>query len=111
MRFAYAAVLLVSIAGMLVLDRRHRLVVFAAPLRALAVLTIGVGFFLVWDLAGIGLRIFFVGDGPYQSGVRLAPELPIEEVGFLLLLCHLALVLAAVAERVRRARRGAGAGE
>lgn len=108
MSAAYGAALLASLAGMLVIDRRWRLVVFAAPTRAAVVLAIGVAFFLAWDLAGIGLGIFFVGDGPWQSGLHLAPELPVEEVGFLLLLCHLSLVLAATAERLLAVRRVAG---
>jgi lycopene cyclase domain-containing protein len=109
MRVAYGALLAVSLAGMLVLDRRYRLAVFAAPRRAALVLALGVAFFLAWDAAGVGLGIFFVGDGPYQSGLRVAPEIPVEEVGFLLLLCHLALVLPIAAGRVlaRRSARGA----
>lgn len=108
MRVAYGAALAVSLAGMLVLDRRYRLAVFAAPWRALLVLAAGVAFFLAWDAAGVGLGIFFVGDGPYQSGLMIAPEIPVEEVGFLLLLCHLALVLPIAAGRLL-ARRSAGA--
>lgn len=104
MRFTYAAALAVSLAGMLVIDRRWRLVVFAAPGRAALALAIGLAYFLAWDAAGIGLGIFFVGDGAYQSGLMLAPELPVEEVGFLLLLCHLALVLAAGTQRLTGAR-------
>lgn len=103
MRFAYAAALAVSLAGMITIDRRWRLVLFArqpgALRRGLLALAIGVAFFLVWDAAGIGLGIFFVGDGLAQSGWQLAPDLPVEEVGFLTLLCHLALVLGAVAQR------------
>ncbi|HMO10518.1 MAG TPA: lycopene cyclase domain-containing protein, partial [Actinotalea sp.] len=104
MRFAYAAALLVSLAGMLTIDRRYRLVVFAADrrvaVRGVVTVLVGVAFFLLWDWFGVGLGIFFVGEGSYQSGLLVAPEIPVEEVGFLLLLCHLTLVLAAGAERV-----------
>jgi lycopene cyclase domain-containing protein len=112
MRFAYGAALLVALAGMLVLDRRFRLAWFAAPRRAALVLGVGLAFFLVWDVSGIGTGVFFVGDGPYQSGLRVAPEVPVEELGFLLLLGQTTLCLAAAVERllaVRRARTGAGA--
>lgn len=109
MRWAYGAALAVSLAGLLVLDRRHRLAVFAAPRRAVPVLAIGVAFFLAWDAAGVGLGIFFVGDGPYQSGLRVAPQIPVEEVGFLLLLCHLALIVPIAAGRVLARRSVPGA--
>jgi len=105
MRFAYGAALLVSLAGMLVLDRRFRLAWFAAPRRAALVLGLGLAFFLVWDVAGIGAGVFFVGDGPYQSGLRVAPEVPVEELGFLLLLGQTTLCLAAAVERALAARR------
>jgi lycopene cyclase domain-containing protein len=108
---AYGVALLISLAGMLVIDRRWRLAVFAPGSggRVLGALILGVGFFVVWDLAGTALGIFFVGGAPVQTGLRLAPELPIEEIGFLLLLCHLALVLAAAAERILDRRREAEA--
>lgn len=112
MRFAYGAALLVSLAGMLVLDRRFRLAWFAAPRRAALVLGVGLAFFLVWDVSGIGAGVFFVGDGPYQSGLQVAPEVPVEELGFLLLLGQTTLCLAAAVERllaVRRARTGVDA--
>lgn len=111
MRFAYAAALAVSLAGMLTVDRRWRLVLFArtpgAWWRGLAAVALGVAFFLVWDLAGTRLGIFFVGPGDYQSGVLVAPEIPLEEVGFLTLLCHLSLVLAAAVQRWLRPADGA----
>ena len=93
MSLLYGAALLVSIAGMAVLDHRFGLFFFAAPLRAAAVLAAGLVFFLTWDLAGIALGIFFRGQGPYMTGWQLAPELPVEEVGFLTLLCYLTMNL------------------
>ena len=93
MSVLYGSALLVSIAGMAVLDHRFRLFFFAAPVRATAVLAAGVVFFLTWDLAGIALGIFFRGQGPYMTGWQLAPELPVEEVGFLTLLCYLTMNL------------------
>ena len=107
---AYAAALLVSLAGMLTIDRRLGLVVFAAPRRALAVLAVGVAFFLLWDLAGIGAGVFFRGPGEYLTGLQLAPELPVEEALFLTLLCHVTLCLYVAAQRWLQARAGRGPG-
>ncbi|MFD6443998.1 lycopene cyclase domain-containing protein [Promicromonospora sp. NPDC060204] len=105
MSFVYLAVLLFSAAGVLIVDRRFRLFLWDSPVRAAAVLVTGTAFFLVWDLAGIGLGIFLHGAGPYMTGLMLAPELPMEEIVFLAFLCELTMVLVLGAQRVlRRAR-------
>ncbi|MEO6532967.1 MAG: lycopene cyclase domain-containing protein [Pseudolysinimonas sp.] len=91
MSFLYLIGLLVALAGMVVLDLRLRLFFGRAPLRAALVLALGVGFFLAWDAAGIGLGIFFRGTTSLLVGVQLAPELPLEEPFFLTLLCYLTM--------------------
>ena len=88
MNYLYLAALIVSIAGMIVLDLRFKLFFAAAPLRAAIVLVVGVAFFLAWDVAGITLGIFFRGNPDLLTGVQLAPELPLEELFFLVLLCY-----------------------
>ena len=100
MNWLYLAGLLVSIAGLVVIDARCRLFLFAAPLRAALVLAVGVVGFLAWDLLGISAGIFFEGDHGLLVGVDLAPQLPIEEVAFLVLLCETAMVAATSAHRV-----------
>jgi len=100
MSLAYLAVLLVSAGGVLLLDARYRLFCWRAPARAAAVLALGTAFFLAWDLAGIGLGVFFRGTGQYLTGIMLAPELPLEELVFLLFLCELTMVLVLGAQRV-----------
>ncbi|MEP6844265.1 MAG: lycopene cyclase domain-containing protein [Pseudolysinimonas sp.] len=99
MNFLYLIGLLVGLAGMVVLDLRYRLFFRKAPLRAAIVLAVGVAFFMTWDAAGIGLGIFFRGDPALLVGVQLAPELPLEELFFLTLLCYLTMNLAAAATR------------
>jgi len=96
---AYLAALAFSLAGLVVLDWRHRIALFHHAGRTLATVGIGVAFFLVWDLVGVGLGIFFRGDGPYLSGLQIAPEVPIEEVVFLTLLTYLTLLVWRVAAR------------
>ena len=100
----YLAALCVSIAGLLVLDARLRLFVFAAPLRALAVLAVGVAGFLLWDVAGIRLGIFFEGNRALLIGVDLARDLPLEEVFFLVLLSLTTMEAATFAARRLTAR-------
>ncbi|MEV7633536.1 lycopene cyclase domain-containing protein [Microbacterium sp. NPDC089318] len=109
MSAAYLIALLVSLAGMVLLDMRHRLFLGRDPARATLVLLIGTAFFVLWDLAGIGLGIFFRDDGEFATGILLAPELPLEEPIFLLFLCELTMVLVCGAEKVLATRRRGGA--
>jgi lycopene cyclase domain-containing protein len=100
MNALYLAGLCFGIAGMLVLDARFRLFFFRGPVRAAIVLVVGVAAFLLWDSAGIGLGIFFEGDHALLLGVDLAPQLPLEEPVFLVLLCYSAMNAFGFATRV-----------
>ncbi|MBN9239371.1 MAG: C50 carotenoid epsilon cyclase [Micrococcales bacterium 70-64] len=93
MGILYLAALLVSLTGMVVLDRRFRLFFWRDARRAGIVLAVGVLFFLVWDLAGVGGGIFFRGETSFMTGLQIAPEIPLEEVFFLTLLCYLTMNL------------------
>ena len=93
MSFVYLGALLVALAGMVVLDLRFRLFFAVAPVRAAIVLVLGIAFFVAWDVAGIGAGIFFRGNPGLLTGVLLGPELPLEEVFFLALLCYLTMDL------------------
>jgi lycopene cyclase domain-containing protein len=95
----YLIALLVALTGMVVLDVRFHLFFRVAPLRASVVMLVGIAFFLVWDLAGIGLGVFFRGNEQLLVGVQLAPELPLEELFFLALLCYTTMNLFAVLTR------------
>lgn len=110
MSWAYAAALVVSLAGIVTVDRRLRLFLFADARRAVPVLVAGVLFFIAWDLVGIGFGVFFEGATAYMTGLRLAPELPVEEVGFLTLLCYLTMTLYLAAGRYLLPRRPVAAG-
>jgi lycopene cyclase domain-containing protein len=103
----YLGALLVSLAGMVVLDLRFRLFFAVAPLRAAIVLGLGIAFFLAWDLAGIGAGVFFRGNPGLLTGVLIAPELPLEEVFFLALLCYLTMNVYCGLSSRRRLEAGA----
>jgi lycopene cyclase domain-containing protein len=92
MSVVYLGVLCALIACMALLDRRFGLVFWRSPRRAALVLAAGVVFFLLWDLAGIALGIFFRAENDLMTGILLAPELPIEEVFFLAFLCYVTMV-------------------
>ena len=93
MGLVYLAALVVSLTGMVVLDRRFRLFFWVAPVRAAIVLAVGVAFFVTWDLFGIGLGIFFRGETSFMTGIQVAHELPVEELFFLALLCYVTMNL------------------
>lgn len=101
----YLTALVVSIAGLVGIDHRHRLALFAGRGWSAGVaVVVGVVVFLLWDVVGIAQGVFFQGSGPYQSGVMLGPELPLEELFFLTLLCYSSLLAYSASERVLRER-------
>ena len=95
----YLAAILVSAAGVALLDRRWRLAGWEAPGRTAAAVAIGTAFFLVWDAVGIATGVFVKGDSALLVGIDLAPHLPLEEPFFLAFLCYLALVAGGAARR------------
>ena len=103
MNFLYLAALLVSLTGMVMLDRRFTLFFWHDARRAMVVLTTGVVFFLIWDLTGIDAGVFFRGEGQWMTGIQLVPELPLEEVFFLTLLGYMTMnVFVAVGRAVTK---------
>ncbi|MGO4680418.1 lycopene cyclase domain-containing protein [Microbacterium sp. 2MCAF23] len=104
MGFLHLALLLVSIAGVGVIDRRWRLFLWAEPRRALLILAAGAGVLLLWDVVGIATGIFTRETNPLSTGVLLLPHLPIEEPVFLVFLIQLTMVLYTGALRILRAR-------
>ena len=99
MGFAYLLALGIALTGMVLLDRRFSLFFWACWWRAAIVLVVGVGFFLAWDITGIRLGLFFRGVTDFMTGWLLAPELPVEELFFLALLCYLTMNLYSLASR------------
>lgn len=106
MSFAYLGFLLLSLAGMVVLDVRRKLFFAHDARRAALVLLAGLVFFLAWDVAGIGLGIFLHSQSRWATGWMVAPQIPVEEVVFLVFLCYLTMNLVRVVEQVL-ARRSA----
>ena len=93
MGILYLVALAIALTGMTVLDHRFRLFFWQDARRAAIVLVAGVLFFLAWDICGIGLGIFFRGETAFMTGVVIAPELPLEELFFLTMLCYLTMNL------------------
>jgi lycopene cyclase domain-containing protein len=104
----YLLAILISAAGVLVLDVRLRLLGPRAPWATLGAVAVGTAFFLVWDAAGILTGVFVKGDSPLLVGLDLAPHLPVEEPVFLAFLSYLALVAWSGAARLLPAREERG---
>lgn len=98
-RFLYAAAIALSCVGIALGDRRWRLALWFDRRATLVAVMATVLYLLLWDVAGISLGIFFMGQGPWQSGVVLAPELPIEELLFLIFLSYLTIIIYAATRR------------
>ena len=92
-RWTYLAMLLGGLGCMVLMDRRWRLVLWADLKRGIAVLTVGAVLFLGWDLVAIDQGFYQRGGSNLMSGVEVAPELPLEEVFFVVFLCYVTLVL------------------
>lgn len=103
----YLLALLVSFAGMLTLDARYRLALWAAPVPSGLAILLGTVFFVSWDATCIAAGVFVRGGSPLLLGVELFPHMPVEEPVFLAFLCHLALVTHAAALRLAQRRRAA----
>lgn len=96
----YLVAILISAAGIALLDRRWRLAAWDSLPRTVLAVSIGTVFFLAWDAVGIATGVFVKGDSPLLLGVDLAPHLPLEEPFFLAFLSYLGLVTWAGALRL-----------
>lgn len=99
MSWLYLGAILFSTFGMAMLDRRFGLAFWKDARRAAIAIAVGVGLFIVWDIFGIALGIFFSGHSAFMSGIYLAPEFPIEELFFLIFLCYFTLIVYRLAEK------------
>lgn len=97
--WAYLVALLVSLAGLATLDWRHKLALWYDWRRTVIVLAVAVALFIIWDVLGISLGIFFHGGSEYTLPYRIAPEFPIEELFFLTLLSYNTLLVWRAGER------------
>lgn len=92
MQWLYLGGLLFSILGMAILDWRFKLAFWHNKKRTLLTIACATVFFILWDFLAIFLGIFIHGQSPYSLPFTLAPEFPVEEIVFLVLLTYCALV-------------------
>ena len=95
----YLGALLISLFGLGFLDAKFKLA-FSKNWRAALLATVPVWlFFVIWDLFGIGLGIFFTGSKEFLLGIELLPNFPVEELFFLALLCYTPLIIQGLVSR------------
>lgn len=97
----YLGLLCVSLVGTGLLDYRNKLALFDDPRRTAVVILVSVVLFVGWDMAGVTNGVFFKGDSDLLIGWDIATEIPMEEVLFLTLLSHTALLAWGFCERRR----------
>ena len=100
----YLAGLIFSLVGLGLLDWRFKTAFTVNKKAAAFAILIPTIFFVLWDVAGIAMGIFFRGDTSHLTGIVVAPEFPIEELFFLLLLNYTALTLFTTVTRVIKKR-------
>lgn len=91
MKYLYLAILLFSITGLVLIDYKAKLAFFDNPMPAAKSIVITMAILLFVDVIGINWNIFTTNQR-FVSGINLAnPNLPIEEIFFLFLLCYFVL--------------------
>lgn len=93
MAWLYFASLLISLGCLGLVDWRYKLALFYDYRRTLKTILPVIGIFIVWDILGILLGIFYHGGSQFSLPIRLAPEFPVEELLFLTLLSYVSLLL------------------
>lgn len=97
----YLGLLVFSIIGTTIIDARWKIALFDDPRRTILVLACSVAFFISWDISGIASGVFFKGESDLLIGWDIATEIPIEEVLFLTLLSHCAVLAFRLVDRRR----------
>lgn len=89
----YLIGLIIAIAGLVVIDWQFKLAFFYDRKRTALTLLAAIGLFVIWDVLGIHLGIFFHGGSDLTLPIRLMTEFPLEELFFLFLLTYVSLIV------------------
>ena len=104
----YLLILILSLVGLYLLDRTHKLAFTVDAKRSLLSMVPAYVVFLIWDIAGIAGGIFFRGENTLLTGIQVFPEFPIEELFFLALLCYSTLIVFTWVQKTLTARESGG---
>lgn len=90
--YIYILSLLISWGGLLYLDSRRKLAFFWNARKTAVWILLGVGFFLLWDITGILLDVFWTNQQWVSGLYVVTPDLPIEEFIFLAFLNYITII-------------------
>ena len=99
-QFSYLGALLLSLGGLATLDYHFKLAFWVNKKATLLTVTCTMAFFLLWDVAGILLDIFYDGSSKYSLQFHIIPQFPVEELFFLALLAYVTLLIWRGSERI-----------
>lgn len=91
--YFYLAALVVSISCLMLTDYRYKLAFWYDQRRSAITISIVMAVFILWDIIGIKLGLFFKGNSQYMLPFEILPEFPLEELFFLFLLAYVSLLL------------------
>ena len=89
----YLIALSISIGGLLLIDRRLKLAFWKDKKRTALTIAIVMFVFILWDIIGIKMEIFYKGASQYMLPFVIAPDFPVEELFFLFLLSYVTLLI------------------
>lgn len=93
MSLLYLGAVVGSTLCMGLVDRRWRLFAFRRARTAVVVVVVGVLFFGLWDVVAIEAGMYVRGESPAMTGLEVLPELPVEEIFFIVFLSYITMVL------------------
>lgn len=99
-QYFYITALLISIFGLFVIDRKYKLCFWENKQRATLTILLSILVFILWDLIGISLGIFFSGNSRYMMPYFIIEEFPVEELFFLFLLSYSTLTTYQIGRRL-----------
>lgn len=92
-------ILIIGISGLLLADRHYKLALFGNTLSCLKTITATVMLLFIFDIIGVINGVFFT-NYKYVVGIYIfTPNLPIEEILFLMLLSYFSLIVYLVLNR------------
>lgn len=93
MQWSYLIGLIIAIICLILIDYRQKLAFFYDACRSSMTVGLMMAIFIVWDLIGINVGIFFSGHSHFALSFMILPEFPIEELFFLFLFCYITLLI------------------
>ena len=89
----YLIGLFIAIGCMMLIDHRFKLAFWIDYKKTIIILIVAVIIFILWDILGISLGIFYDGTSQFMLPTRIFMHFPVEELFFLFLLNYTTLII------------------